>query len=41
MSQFPLALAIEPRLLPFAIENGFCMDYKVNYIRENQLITDV
>jgi len=29
MSQFPLALAIEPRLLPCAISNGFSMDYKV------------
>ncbi|KJA21186.1 hypothetical protein HYPSUDRAFT_42305 [Hypholoma sublateritium FD-334 SS-4] len=28
MSQFPLALAIEPRLLPSAIANGFSMDYK-------------
>ena len=29
MSQFPLALAIEPKLLPCAISNGFSMDYKV------------
>jgi len=29
MAQFPLALAIEPRLLPCAISNGFSMDYKV------------
>ncbi|KAF8967162.1 hypothetical protein BDZ97DRAFT_570221 [Flammula alnicola] len=28
MSQFPLALAIEPRLLPYAVTNGFSMDYK-------------
>ncbi|KAF8195571.1 hypothetical protein BJ912DRAFT_1021259 [Pholiota molesta] len=28
MSQFPLALAIEPRLLPYAVINGFSMDYK-------------
>ncbi|KAF8158160.1 hypothetical protein B0H34DRAFT_443560 [Crassisporium funariophilum] len=28
MSQFPLALAIEPRLLPHAAANGFSMDYK-------------
>ncbi|KAF9483532.1 hypothetical protein BDN70DRAFT_873849 [Pholiota conissans] len=28
MSQFPLALAIEPRLLPYAVKNGFSMDYK-------------
>ncbi|CAA7261575.1 unnamed protein product [Cyclocybe aegerita] len=27
--QFPLALAIEPRLLPYAVSNGFTMDYKV------------
>lgn len=29
MTQFPLALAIEPRLLPFAVANGFQMDSKV------------
>lgn len=29
MAQFPLALAIEPRLLPYAVENGFHMDSKV------------
>jgi hypothetical protein len=28
MAQFPLALAIEPRLLPHAMANGFAMDYK-------------
>lgn len=28
MAQFPLALAIEPRLLPHAVANGFSMDYK-------------
>ncbi|KAF5382555.1 hypothetical protein D9615_002846 [Tricholomella constricta] len=28
MSQFPLALAIEPRLLPYAVKNGFNMDSK-------------
>lgn len=28
-TQFPLILAIEPRLLPPAVENGFRMDYKV------------
>ncbi|KAH9480433.1 hypothetical protein JR316_0007033 [Psilocybe cubensis] len=28
MSQFPLALAIEPRLLPYASANGFSLDYK-------------
>ncbi|KAJ6613283.1 hypothetical protein B0H10DRAFT_2048997 [Mycena sp. CBHHK59/15] len=29
MAQFPLALAIEPRLLPYAVANGFQMDSKV------------
>lgn len=29
MTQFPLALAIEPRLLPLAEVNGFSMDSKV------------
>jgi hypothetical protein len=29
MAQFPLALAIEPRLLPLATANGFHMDSKV------------
>ena len=29
MTQFPLALAIEPRLLPLAVANGFTMDSKV------------
>ncbi|KAF7365217.1 hypothetical protein MVEN_00393300 [Mycena venus] len=28
MAQFPLALAIEPRLLPYAVANGFEMDSK-------------
>ncbi|KAH6912697.1 hypothetical protein BKA70DRAFT_1559177 [Coprinopsis sp. MPI-PUGE-AT-0042] len=28
MAQFPLILAIEPRLLPAAVANGFRMDYK-------------
>ncbi|THU87049.1 hypothetical protein K435DRAFT_826523 [Dendrothele bispora CBS 962.96] len=28
MAQFPLALAIEPRLLPYAVANGFHMDSK-------------
>ncbi|KAF9077828.1 hypothetical protein BDP27DRAFT_1379534 [Rhodocollybia butyracea] len=28
MAQFPLALAVEPRLLPYAVDNGFCMDEK-------------
>lgn len=30
MAQFPLALAIEPRLLPHAAANGFAMDYKAS-----------
>ena len=30
MAQFPLALAIEPRLLPHAMANGFAMDYKAS-----------
>lgn len=29
MAQFPLVLAIEPRLLPYARANGFRMDSKV------------
>jgi hypothetical protein len=29
MGQFPLALSIEPRLLPLAVANGFHMDSKV------------
>ena len=29
MAQFPLALSIEPRLLPLAIANGFRMDNRV------------
>ena len=28
MSRLPLALAVEPRLLPYAVANGFCMDSK-------------
>jgi hypothetical protein len=28
MAQFPLALAVEPRLLPYAVANGFQMDSK-------------
>ena len=31
MAQFPIALAIEPRLLSYAVENGFCMDSKVGF----------
>jgi len=29
MAQFPLVLAVEPRLLPYAVANGFHMDSKV------------
>jgi hypothetical protein len=29
MAHFPLALSIEPRLLPLAVANGFHMDSKV------------
>lgn len=29
MAQFPLVLAVEPRLLPYAVANGFNMDEKV------------
>lgn len=29
MAQFPLALAIEPRLIPLAVANGFRIDNKV------------
>jgi len=29
MSQFPLALAAEPSLLPFAVKNGFSMEHTV------------
>lgn len=28
MSRLPLALAVEPRLLPYAVANGFYMDSK-------------
>lgn len=31
MAQLPIALAIEPRLLPFAEANGFRMDPKVSH----------
>jgi hypothetical protein len=31
MVTFPLALAIEPRLLPYAVQNGFRMDAKVGF----------
>ena len=32
MAQYPLVLAIEPRLLPFARLNGFHMDRKVRQV---------
>lgn len=31
MAQFPIALAIEPRLLSYAVDNGFCMDTKAGF----------
>lgn len=31
MANFPLVLAIEPRLLPYARANGFTMDHKVPF----------
>jgi hypothetical protein len=31
MAQLPIALAIEPRLLPYAEANGFRMDPKVHH----------
>lgn len=37
MSQFPLVLAIEPRLLPYARANGFSMDRKVNTERSTHI----
>jgi hypothetical protein len=33
MAQFPLALSIEPRLLPLAIANGLRMDSRVRIYR--------
>jgi hypothetical protein len=33
MAQFPLALSIEPHLLPLAIANGFRMDGRVRIYR--------
>lgn len=38
MSQFPLVLAIEPRLLPYARANGFNMDRKVNIKAVSHLV---
>jgi hypothetical protein len=35
MATFPLALSVEPRLLPFAINNGFKMDKKVLFSLSN------
>jgi len=34
MAQFPLALAVEPLLLPPAVANGFHMDRKVRIYME-------
>lgn len=31
MANYPLVLAIEPRLLPYARANGFTMDHKVRF----------
>lgn len=31
MANFPLVLAIEPSLLPYARANGFTMDHKVQH----------
>ena len=39
MAQFPLVLAIEPRLLPLARLNGFNMDRKVSSSRSHLLRT--
>ena len=39
MTQFPLALAIEPRLLPLAAANGFTMDSKVSPKNSQLLIS--
>lgn len=38
MAQFPLALAVEPRLLPLAVANGFVMDNKVISLLSLQLV---
>ena len=32
MANFPLVLAIEPSLLPYARANGFTMDHKVGQL---------
>jgi len=31
-AQFPLVLAVEPRLLPYARANGFVMDHTVGMV---------
>ena len=39
MAQFPLVLAIEPRLLPYARLNGFHMDRKVSEVIKCRICT--
>lgn len=39
MAQFPLALSIEPRLLPPAVANGFRMDDKVRIYSDFRLFS--
>lgn len=39
MAQFPLILATEPRLLPYAVANGFTMDSRVSSISTRILAT--
>lgn len=41
MANFPLVLAIEPRLLPYARANGFAMDHKVRLIQYGGAKSDV
>lgn len=41
MVQFPLVLAIEPRLLPYAVANGFHMDTKVPRLNSTGLYVGV
>jgi hypothetical protein len=41
MANFPLVLAIEPRLLPYARANGFTMDHKVTFSALHDLLTRV
>lgn len=39
MVQFPLVLAVEPRLLPYARANGFIMDQKVSIVGVSHIPT--